>query len=168
MKYTKFMELVNEATDLERQGFASKHGLPRKAARKYAYAMARGSTDNEVKARDRYFRKMKGNAQRVGAKLDKALSDFSRRTGVPIIKEGSVKGAMEDWFYSLPQKTISHLKARHGPELRRTGEGEKPSAALMKSIHSTLKAHKVPKLLGSHKEGAKAIAMSFHTFHGDM
>lgn len=64
-------------------------GMPRKAARKFAQALhnlaqGRGSLTDYQAARERYTKKKASNAQRYGKKLDRALSDFSARTGIPL------------------------------------------------------------------------------------
>lgn len=64
-------------------------GMPRKAARKLAYALKRwgkgkiGNKEYEVAAA-RHTRRMGSNARRWGKKLDKSLSDFSARTGIKL------------------------------------------------------------------------------------
>jgi len=62
-------------------------GMPRKSARKLAYALKRGGDRSKEMARQ--TRKMGSNAKRWGKRLDTALSDFSKRTGIPL-KEGSL------------------------------------------------------------------------------
>lgn len=62
-------------------------GMPRKSARKLAYALKRGGDRSKEMARQ--TRKMGSNARRFGKRLDTALSDFSKRTGIPL-KEGSL------------------------------------------------------------------------------
>lgn len=64
-------------------------GMPRRAARKLAYALKRwgkgkiGNKEYEVAAA-RHTRRMGSNARRWGKKLDKSLSDFSARTGIKL------------------------------------------------------------------------------------
>ena len=62
-------------------------GMPRKSARKLAYALKKGGDRSKEMARQ--TRKMGSHAKRWGKKLDTALSDFSKRTGIPL-KEGSL------------------------------------------------------------------------------
>jgi hypothetical protein len=64
-------------------------GMPRKAARKLAqashnWAKGRGSLKDYEAARERWGKKMSSNAKRYGKKLDRALGDFSARTGIPL------------------------------------------------------------------------------------
>lgn len=64
-------------------------GMPRKSARKLAYALKGWtnqniSTDKFRVADNRQTRKMGSNARRWGKKLDAALSDFSKRTGIKL------------------------------------------------------------------------------------
>ena len=64
-------------------------GMPRKAARKLAHASRNwregsGSLKDYEAARERWGKKMSSNAKRYGKKLDRALSDFSARTGIPL------------------------------------------------------------------------------------
>lgn len=64
-------------------------GMPRKAARKLAYASRDwgkgkiGNKEYEVAAA-RHTRRMGSNAKRWGKKLEKSLSDFSARTGIKL------------------------------------------------------------------------------------
>lgn len=74
-------QTVSEGADLERQGFASKKGMPRRAARKLAYALKSGEWS---KAHERYARRSGSTLKRYGKKLDAALGDFSKRTGIPL------------------------------------------------------------------------------------
>jgi hypothetical protein len=97
------------------------------------------------------------------------------RKNPSMVYEGAVKSSMEDWLADLPRRTVAELKLKHGRELKHTGSehgyrdiGTKKTAELHNSIKNILQKHDVPKLLGSHNEGSKAIQMSFHTFHGDM
>ena len=62
-------------------------GMPRKSARKLAYALKKGGDRSKEMARQ--TRKMGSHAKRWGKRLDTALSDFSKRTGIPL-KEGSL------------------------------------------------------------------------------
>jgi hypothetical protein len=62
-------------------------GMPRRSARKLAYALKKGG-DRSMEL-DRHTRKMGSNARRWGNKLDSAMSDFSKRTGIPM-KESSL------------------------------------------------------------------------------
>jgi hypothetical protein len=64
-------------------------GMPRKAARKLAHASRNwregsGSLKDYEAARERWGKKMSSNAKRYGKKLDRALGDFSARTGIPL------------------------------------------------------------------------------------
>jgi hypothetical protein len=64
-------------------------GMPKRAGRKLAYASKRWGKGeipySKYKVADeRHTRKMGGNARRWGKKLDKALSDFSARTGIKL------------------------------------------------------------------------------------
>lgn len=64
-------------------------GMPRKAARKLAYASKNwgkgGIPYSEYKVADaRHARRMASNAKRWGKKLEKSLSDFSARTGIKL------------------------------------------------------------------------------------
>jgi hypothetical protein len=64
-------------------------GMPKRAGRKLAHALKRWGkgeiTTSQYKVADeRQTRKMGGNARRWGKKLDKALSDFSARTGIKL------------------------------------------------------------------------------------
>jgi hypothetical protein len=64
-------------------------GMPKRAGRKLAYASKRwgkgeiGAKEYRV-ADERHVRKMGSNARRFGKKLDKALTDFSARTGIKL------------------------------------------------------------------------------------
>ena len=169
--------VMYEGAEMERQGFASKKGMPRRAARKLAYAMKAGEWS---KALDRYTRKSGSTMGRFGKRLDTAISDFmtkpkSKRKSPwkkKGLSEGAVKASMEDWLTDLPKPAIAELKAKHGKQLAHTGGmgyrdiGTKKTAGLHKGIKEILKKYKVPKLLGSHDQGSSAIQMSFHTFHG--
>jgi hypothetical protein len=62
-------------------------GMPRRSARKLAYALKKGGDRSKEMARQ--TRKMGSHAKRWGKKLDTALSDFSKRTGIGL-KEGSL------------------------------------------------------------------------------
>lgn len=169
--------VMYEGAEMERQGFASKKGMPRRAARKLAYAMKTGEWS---KALDRYTRKSGSTMGRFGKRLDTAISDFmtkpkSKRKSPwkkKGLSEGAVKASMEDWLTDLPKPAIAELKAKHGKQLAHTGGmgyrdiGTKKTAGLHKGIKEILKKYKVPKLLGSHDQGSSAIQMSFHTFHG--
>jgi hypothetical protein len=69
-------------------------GMPKRSGRKLAYALKgwrnqNVSTDKFRVADNRQTRKMGSHAKRWGKKLDAALSDFSKRTGIPL-KEGSL------------------------------------------------------------------------------
>lgn len=170
-------DVIQEGAEMERQGFASKKGMPRRAARKLAYAMKTGEWS---KALDRYTRKSGSTLGRFGKRLDTAISDFmtkpkSKRKSPwkkKGLSEGAVKASMEDWLTDLPKAAIAELKAKHGKQLAHTGGdgyrdiGTKKTAGLHKGIKEILKKHNVPKLLGSHDQGSSAIQMSFHTFHG--
>lgn len=154
---------MDEAAPMEKEGFASKKGQPKKAARKLAYELARGRTSGALQ---RWSKKGISHMKRVGAKLDREMY----KSG---ISEGAVKASMEDWLSDLPKPAVAELKARHGRQLAHTGSergyrdiGTGRTTKLHKSIKRILQKHGVPKLMGSHAQGSQAIQMSFHTFHG--
>lgn len=62
-------------------------GMPRKSARKLAYALKKGGDRSKEMARQ--TRKMGSHAKRWGKKLDTELAAFSKRTGIGL-KEGSL------------------------------------------------------------------------------
>jgi len=81
-------ETVREGADLEREGFTRNEGMPKKAARKLAYAMKKGNYSNAL---SRYTKKTASMTRRVGEKLDSAV----RAVTETVAKEGDewvVKG----------------------------------------------------------------------------
>ena len=92
-------------------------GMPRLSARKLAYALKKGG--DRSKELDRHTRKMRSNARRWGNRLDSAMSDFSKRTGIPM-KESSLsmrKGIRLG--VAVDEKGHTHLGHRNDAALLR-------------------------------------------------
>lgn len=81
--FTTLMSRIEEAAPAERKGLANIKGMPRKAARKLAYAMKGPYRHDEyMKALARWSRKTTSKAERDKAKIDKDIDDFRSRMGI--------------------------------------------------------------------------------------
>ena len=84
LSFKSYIQEITEGAPLEKSGFTQHKGMPKKSARKLAYALKKGEYS---KALDRQTKKTGSHFRRIGNRLDRDTKDFMQRMGLAEVPE---------------------------------------------------------------------------------
>lgn len=79
LSFKSYIQEIAEGAPLEKSGFTRNKGMPKRSARKLAYALKKGE---HSKALDRHTKKSGSHLRRIGDRLDRGTKDFTQRMGL--------------------------------------------------------------------------------------
>lgn len=88
LSFKSYIQEIAEGAPLEKSGFTRNKGMPKRSARKLAYALKKGEYS---KALDRHTKKSGSTLRRIGNRLDRDTKDFMQRMGLSEAARGMVK-----------------------------------------------------------------------------
>jgi hypothetical protein len=104
LSFKSYIQEITEGAPLEKSGFTQHKGMPKKSARKLAYALKKGEYS---KALDRQTKKTGSHFRRIGNRLDRDTKDFMQRMGLAEVTE-----MHDEMSHSPVQGLIAHIEKR--------------------------------------------------------
>ena len=84
LSFKSYIQEITEGAPLEKSGFTQHKGMPKRSARKLAYALKKGEYSNAL---DRHTKKAGSHLRRIGNRLDQETKDFMQRMGLAEVTE---------------------------------------------------------------------------------